>query len=64
MHRGMYGLTIYRIFILVHNNDNWAILQIIQSTDGSNENWINLMIIDASNVEIPVWGYNDDSNII
>ena len=36
----------------------------IQSTNGSNGNWSNLMIIYSFNVDIPVWECIDDSEIL
>ena len=64
MHRGMNGIKIYMICILIHNYDNWDGLWIIRITNGSNCNWSNLMIIYASNVDIIGWGHIDGSNIL
>ena len=38
------------IYIMLHDDDNWDSLWLIESTDGSNGNWSNIMIIGAANV--------------
>ena len=47
MNRGIYGTPLYVICILMHNDDNWAILLLIKSTSSINRNWINIMIINT-----------------
>ena len=64
LHRGINGIPISMIYILVHNDDNWAILWMIQNTNGSNVDWINLMIINSLYFDMPVWGYIYESNIL
>ena len=64
MHIGMNGLPFFMICILVQYNYNWDNLWMIQSTNRINSNCFYLILIDASNVEMPVWGSIDDSNIL
>ena len=46
----MYGLILSNIFKRVHDGDNWDSPWMIQSTDGIDRYWHNIMIIDAMNV--------------
>ena len=59
----MNGITLSVIIILIHNGDNWSRLLMIQSTNISNGNWISSIIVNASNVDMPVWRKIDDSYI-
>ena len=47
----------------VHNYDNEVSLWMIKSTNARNGNWINLMIINSSNVYMTLYICIDDSNI-
>ena len=60
----MNGIPLSMIFILVHNDDNLDSLWMIQTTNGNNDKWSNIIIINALNADIPVWGLIDNSNIL
>ena len=63
MHRGINGIPLFMICILVHNDDNLDILWTIQSTNCRNGEWINIVIISYYNVDMLVWVCMKDSDI-
>ena len=62
--RGMNGLPLSMICIVMHNDDIWARLCMIQITKSGNRNWSYLIIINDSNVDMTVWIHIDNSNIL
>ena len=64
LHIGMNSIPLSTICILVHNYYNCASMWMSQTTNIRNGNWSNLMIINSSNVGMPVWGRIDNSSII
>ena len=57
-------IPLYIICILVCDDDDWTSPWTIQSTDSTNRNRSNIMIIDASNSDMEELGFIYDSNII
>ena len=63
-YRGMYGLQLSMIFTLVHNDDNWHNLLMIQNTNSINGNWSNSIVINALNLDMKLWVCIDDVNTL